>query len=172
MIAIRSATPTDAASLAVNVTEGFESYRAWAPEGWAAPVVEQGAPETLARTLARPDVWLAVAVSDREVIGHVALALSTREDRGPPPPGTVFIWQLFVRAAWRGHGVATELMRAAVAEAEKRGFSYMRLWTPAGAGRARRFYEREGWTLTGRVHRHSDIGLPTVEYGCNAVSLR
>jgi hypothetical protein len=31
--------------------------------------------------------------------------------------------------------------------------------------RARRFYEREGWTLTGRAHDEgSSIGLPTVEY--------
>jgi hypothetical protein len=29
---------------------------------------------------------------------------------------------------------------------------------------SRRFYEREGWTLTGRVNRRSDFGLPTIEY--------
>jgi hypothetical protein len=56
-------------------------------------------------------------------------------------------------------------MQAAVAEAMRRGFSQMRLWTPEGAARARRFYEREGWSRTGRVHRHSAVGLPTVEYG-------
>jgi hypothetical protein len=40
----------------------------------------------------------------------------------------------------------------------------MRLWTPEGAGRARRFYEREGWRLTGRSHPASAFGLTTVEY--------
>ena len=67
------------------------------------------------------------------------------------------------------HGTVAGLpwcsLRAAVAEALTRGFSHMRLWTPEGAARARRFYEREGWTLTGRVHRRSDFGLPMVEYG-------
>jgi GNAT superfamily N-acetyltransferase len=80
----------------------------------------------------------------------------------------VFIWQLFVRPAWHGHGTATALVRAAGAEALTRGFSHMRLWTPEGAARARRFYEREGWALTGRVHPKSDFGLPTVEYGRDA----
>lgn len=63
-----------------------------------------------------------------------------------------------------GRGVATDLMRAAVTEAVGRGFSAMVLWTLEGAGRARRFYEREGFALTGRVNRESDFGLPTVEY--------
>jgi GNAT superfamily N-acetyltransferase len=155
---------SDAAAVALSLTEGFESYRTWAPADWTPPVVGEGDPETFAAILARPDVWFTVAVSDNAVIGHVALSVSTREAPGPPPPGTVFLWQLFVRPTWHGRGIATELVREAGAEAAEQGFSQMRLWTPAGAGRARRFYEREGWTLTGRVHPSSDIGLPTVEY--------
>jgi GNAT superfamily N-acetyltransferase len=164
MVVTRLATPSDAGAVAATISEGFETYRAWAPSDWTPPVVGEGDRERFAGALARPDVWFLVAESDGTVIGHVALSLSTREDPGPPPPGTVFIWQLFVRPAWHGHGTASVLMRAAVAEALTRGFSHMRLWTPEGAARARRFYEREGWALTGRVHRRSDFGLPTVEY--------
>ena len=164
MVVTRLATPPDAGAVAATMSEGFETYRAWAPSDWRPPVVGEGDQERFAHALARPDVWFLVAESDGTVIGHVALSLSTREDPGPPPPGTVFIWQLFVRPEWHGHGTATVLMRAAVSEALTRGFSHMRLWTPEGAARARRFYEREGWTLTGRVHRRSDFGLPTVEY--------
>jgi GNAT superfamily N-acetyltransferase len=151
--------------VAASISEGFETYRGWAPADWTPPVVGEGDPERFAGALARPDVWFLVAASDGVVIGHVALSLSTHEDPGPPPPDTVFVWQLFVHPAWHGHGVGTVLMRAAVSEALRRGFSRMRLWTPEGAGRARRFYEREGWTLTGRAHHRSDFGLPTVEYG-------
>ena len=43
----------------------------------------------------------------------------------------------------------------------------MRLWTPRDQRRARRFYEREGWTLTGGVHYESPFGLPVVEYARN-----
>ena len=165
MIATRLATPSDAGAVAATITEGFETYRAWAPAEWTPPVVGEGDPNRFARALARPDVSFLVAMSDGAVIGHVALSLSTREDPGPPPPGAVFIWELFVRPAWHGQGVATMLMHAGVTEAVKRGFSLMRLWTPEGAGRARRFYEREGWTLTGQGHCRSDFGLATVEYG-------
>jgi GNAT superfamily N-acetyltransferase len=165
MIVTRLATPSDAGAVATTIGEGFETYRAWAPSGWVPPVVGEGDQARFARALARPDVWFLVAESDGTVVGHVALSLSTHEDPGPPPPGAVFIWQLFVRPPWHGQGAATVLMRAAVSEALTRGFAHMRLWTPEGAARARRFYEREGWALTGRVHRVSDFGLATVEYG-------
>jgi GNAT superfamily N-acetyltransferase len=168
VIVTRLASSSDAGAVALNISEGFEGYRAWAPADWTPPVVGEGDPDRFAGALARPDVWFLVAVSDDEVIGHVALSLSTREEPGPPPPDTVFVWQLFVRPTWHGHGVARQLMQAAVAEAANRGFAHMRLWTPEGACRARRFYEREGWTLTGRVHRHSDFGVPTVEY-CRSI---
>jgi GNAT superfamily N-acetyltransferase len=72
--------------------------------------------------------------------------------------------QLFVRPAWQGRGIATRLMDAAAREARQRGFTRMRLWTPQGQSRARRFYEREGWTFTGAVHEDSPFGLPVVEY--------
>ena len=132
MIVTRLATPSDAGAVAANISEGFESYRAWAPGGWTSPVVGEGDPERFAAVLARPDVWFLVAVSDGEVIGDIAPSLSTGEDPGPPPPGALFVWQLFLRPAWHGRGVATDLMRAAVAEAARRGFSRMRLWTPEG----------------------------------------
>ena len=162
---MRLATASDAVAEAAIIGEGFDGYRAWAPADWTPPAVGEGDSERFAKTLANPDGWFLLAESEGSVVGHVALALSTREDPGPLPPGTVFLAQLFVCAARHGDGVAGELMRAALAEAQRRGFSHMRLWTLEGAARARRFYEREGWNLTGRVHPDSDFGLPTVEYG-------
>jgi GNAT superfamily N-acetyltransferase len=165
VITTRLATATDAAAVAATLSEGFESYREWAPPDWTPPQVGEGDVERFGAALARPDVWFLVACdTDGSVIGHIALALATHEDPGPPPPETVFVWQLFVRVGWHGQGVATELMHAAVAEAARRGFSAMCLWTLEGAGRARRFYEREGFALTGRVHEDSDFGLTTMQY--------
>jgi hypothetical protein len=40
----------------------------------------------------------------------------------------------------------------------------MRLGTPAEHHRARRFYEREGWTTDGEVIAETPLGLPLVEY--------
>jgi GNAT superfamily N-acetyltransferase len=152
-------------------TEAFDTYRAWAPPDWSPPVLTADGVTRLADALARPDVWCLLAVAGPEVIGHVALSLATMEDPEPPPERTINLWQLFVRPPWHGQGVATSLMEAAVAEARRRGFDRMRLWTPQGAGRARRFYQREGWTPTGRVHEDSPFGLPTVEYARPIVHL-
>jgi hypothetical protein len=40
----------------------------------------------------------------------------------------------------------------------------MRLFTPSGQARARRFYEREGWTLADGPYDDDHVGLPVVEY--------
>jgi hypothetical protein len=55
-------------------------------------------------------------------------------------------------------------MRSAVTEAHRRSCARLRLWTPRGAARSRRFYEREGWTPTGNERDESPIRLPIVEY--------
>ena len=71
---------------------------------------------------------------------------------------------LFVRRPFWGSGVAVELHAEAVAEMRRRGIRTARLFTPADQARARRFYEREGWTL--RVGRYFDpkIDFDIVEY--------
>ena len=162
---LREAGTEDAAVLAATVAEGFASYLDWAPPGWEPPAVDEASLGRLVARLRRADVWCVLALVDGRPAGHVALSPVTTEDPGPLPAGQVFLWQMFVREPWRGHGVASTLMARAVAEATGRGFTAMRLWTPEGAARARRFYEREGWAPTGRRHEVSPSGLPTVEYG-------
>jgi len=43
----------------------------------------------------------------------------------------------------------------------------MRLFTPAGQRRARRFYEREGWTLVEAPRFEDAFGLDVAEYRLN-----
>ena len=167
MAPTRLATSLDASAIAADIAEGFAGYRAWAPASWQPPVPGSTEIAQFADALTRRDVWCLLALEGDEVIGHVALSRSTREDPGAPPAGTVYVWQLFVRPSWQGRGIAKQLMQAAVTEAAERGYSGMRLWTPQGASRARRFYEREGWTVTGRTNPNSPFGLPTIEYGCS-----
>jgi GNAT superfamily N-acetyltransferase len=164
MTVTRVAKPADAAAIASIWAETFEGYRSWAPSDWAPPVPTQADLSRFAGALRRSDVWCLLALDDEQVIGHVALSPFSMEDPQPPPAGTVNLWQLFVRPAWQGHGIATALMKAAASEARLRGFTRMRLWTPQEQSRARRFYEREGWTLTGGLHEDSPLGLPVVEY--------
>jgi predicted N-acetyltransferase YhbS len=160
----RIAEPDDAPAISAVLAEAFEGYGSWASSSWAPPLPAEADVARLADALRRPDVWCLLALDDGEVIGHVALSLVTLEDPEAPPAGTINLWQLFVRPAWQGRGIANRLIEAAVDEAHRRGFTRMRLWTPEGQLRARRFYEREGWTPTGGVHVDSPFGLPVVEY--------
>ena len=164
MSTTRVAEPADAAAISAVLGEAFEGYRSWAPSDWAPPVLTPAGVARFADALGRSDVWCLLALDDERVIGHVALSLFSIEDPEPPPVGTINLWQLFVRPGWQGRGIATWLMDAAASEARRRGFTRMRLWTPQGQSRARRFYERESWTLTGGVHEDSPFGLPVVEY--------
>ena len=153
------ASAADAPVIAATLTEGFEGYRAWAPPEWSPPTSDEE--ETfLAAALARSDVWFLLAIAHAEAVGHVAMSPFTMVQREPPPTGTTNLWQLFVRPPWQGRGVATRLMRTAEAEARRRGFTRIRLWTPRDAARARRFYEREGWAATGAARGSALVGCP------------
>jgi GNAT superfamily N-acetyltransferase/ketosteroid isomerase-like protein len=163
-ITTRRAGPDDAGTLLTTLAEAFGSYREWAPAGWQPPSQGAEATELLAEALSRPDVWCVVAESQSGPVGHVALSPTTVVQPEPAPVGTVNLWQLFVRPAWLGRGVGQHLMRSALTEAHRRGFARLRLWTPRGAARARRFYERERWTPTGNERDESPIGLPIVEH--------
>jgi GNAT superfamily N-acetyltransferase len=160
----RVAQPDDAPAMAEILAEGFAGYRAWAPPAWQPPALTPGGVAGIASALASLDTWGLLALDHEQLIGHVALEPRTREDPEPAPAHTIDLWQLFVRPAWQGREVATRLLAMATAEADRRGFTNMRLWTPQGATRARRFYEREGWTATGHVHADSPSGLPTMQY--------
>jgi hypothetical protein len=59
--------------------------------------------------------------------------------------------------AYRLHGAACEAAAA-------RGYTAMRLFTPAGQARARRFYEREGWTLVDGPYPDEELRMDVVEY--------
>ena len=79
-------------------------------------------------------------------------------------PALAHLRNLFVDREHWGSGVAATLLDASAAEARERGFSTMRLFTPAGQARARRFYEREGWSAVGEEFDVPALGLPLVEY--------
>ena len=160
--ALREATPADAREMAENLALGFETYRAFAPEGWEPPTLEQELAGISAQ-VGHPDVWALLASADGEPAGHVSLMPASRSRDPVDDPGLVHFWHLFVRRAHWGTGLARDLHVAAVAEAARRGYTTMRLATPAGQARARAFYEREGWTVS-REELDTGLGIVLVEY--------
>ena len=162
-LAFRTATPADAEHLNDLMTEGFDGYRSFAPEGWEPPSFADQL-ELLRERLARDDVWCLLAESDGAVAGHVAFMPARDAVHPVDDPELCHLWQLFVRPPHWGSGLAAELHSRAVAEAARRGYARMRLFTPAGQARARRFYEREGWSAAGPPFDERHFGFDLVEY--------
>ena len=162
-LVFRPATVADAGRLAPVMAAGFETYRAFASDTYVPPDEAEIA-DTIATRLATPAAWCLLAEQDPDVAGYVAF-LPAAEARHPvADPALAHFWMLFVRAPWWGSGLAARLHAAACAEAAARGYRAMRLFTPAGQVRARRFYEREGWTLAAGPYADEDLHLELVEY--------
>ena len=119
--------------------------------------------EWIRSSLPRRDVWCVLAEDGDALAGHVAIMDAARHFKPPQRPGTGHLWQLFVREPWWGTGLAAQLLALAVERAGADGYERMRLFTPAGQARARRFYEREGWSAE-EPFDDADLGLRLVEY--------
>jgi GNAT superfamily N-acetyltransferase len=154
-VTTRRARPADAATMARTTALGFETYRAFGGSG-RAPVVLGS--DAMRERLRSRGTWAVLAEIAGEPAGHVAFFPDWRRD------DTAYLWQLFVRPAWWGSGLAGALHEAFVAEAVARGFAAARLNTPAAHARARRFYERRGWCVSGPPEPWG--GLVVAEYGC------
>src|SRR3954454_11801559 len=138
------ATPDDAAELAATVLAGFDTYRAFAPAGWAPPPEIRDL-DAVRQRLSDADVWcLAARTKADEPVGHVSF-VSSMTSRWPEKlDDLAHLWQLFVRPPFWGSGAATTLIRRAIAEAAAQGYIAMRLYPPADHHRAGRFSARGG----------------------------
>ena len=171
MIDTRRATIDDVDALIADVAAGFGSYVDFAPSGWAPPDMSADRERT-AGLIAHDTTWALMAFIDGAPAGHVAFFPARRRTAGAPAgdwrrreviPGLAHLWQLFVLPEWWGRGVAPVLHDAAIAEMRSRGYRRTRLFTPALHARARRFYERRGWTATD-AEWNEFLGLYLVEY--------
>ena len=144
--------PEHAHSLVLAVAIAFDGYRAFAPDGWVPP--DELTPENVERVAAEvadPANFALMAVYEGDPVGHVLLV--AQEDH-------VHLRHLFVLEPWWGTDVARVLHARAVEALDGRP---ARLFTPALHVRARRFYEREGWTL--HEQRFSpEFGLELAEF--------
>lgn len=162
----RTATAADAEALAETVAEGVAEYRAFAPAGWQ----PAGHPVEFDETS-----WTLLAEAEGAPAGHVAFRPASLHRYADPDPRLAHLGALFVRAGFRGSGVAAELLRRAAAEAASQDYARGRLFVAAGYARARRFYEREGWAAAGEPFAEPAWGgLELVEYRreCSATSAR
>jgi GNAT superfamily N-acetyltransferase len=142
----RNAGLGDAAAMAAlgrrTFTETFGHL--YKPEDLAAFLLSHNT-EGWARELADPAFAVRVAEAGAEIVAYAKL--------GPPslpfePRGrAIELRQLYVLQPWQGAGVATDLMDWAIAEARARGADELYLSVFTDNHRARRFYDRYGFSF-------------------------
>jgi GNAT superfamily N-acetyltransferase len=159
---IRPTTPADAHAVAETVLDGDRTFAEFAPDGWTPPPYDVEL-EFAREMISSPDRWKRVAEVDGQVVGYVAFLAAALTRRPSDEVGLAHLARLFVRPPHWGTGVASALHDEAIAAAADQGFTAMRLFTPTHHGRARRFYEREGWRALGEI-RENELGLPLTEY--------
>jgi GNAT superfamily N-acetyltransferase len=163
MADLRRAGVPDAERLGRQFAAGVEVYVEFAPPGWPLPSAAGEAAHL--RELAGDErVWCLVADEDGLAVGQVTILPAAIAARPVEDPGLAHLRNLIVDREHWGTGLARELHGAAVEAARGRRYREMRLFTPAAHGRARRFYEREGWAAAGGEFHDPAPDLVLVEY--------
>lgn len=153
---VRPPRADDLAALAATADEGFRGYHAFAPASYVPPSPADTR-ASIADRLTLPGAFARVARDRRGPLGHV-IAFPM-----PGVDGLQHLFHLFLRERAHGTGLAAELLALAIADARAAGAHTMRLFTPAGQARARRFYAREGFALHGGPTWEPGLGMPLVE---------
>ena len=158
MIEIRRARLEDATAIAgVHVRTWQSAYEHVFGAERLAGIDTAGREGTARRFATDADYDAFVAADDGRIIGFVACG--SAEEEAEPRRELFAIYVL--PEAW-GSTAASGLMHAALDAMRGRGAAEAILWVLDDNPRARRFYEREGFSVVGRgVSPHS--GLPTLE---------
>jgi ribosomal-protein-alanine N-acetyltransferase len=146
---IRKAIGKDGDGILACLRAAFERYRAqYTPEGFADTVLDS---KTIQCRLRDMNVWL--AVSEEKIVGTIGCGISGKEGH---------LRGLAVHPDWQGTGVASTLLRASENELRENGCTFVTLDTTGPLKRAIRFYEKHGYSASGRI---SDLfGMPLYEY--------
>ena len=162
---MRRARPGDARAVAeVHVRTWQAAYRQVLPLDRLDAVTAGQRVPLWERLLANPELSTFVAEQDDRIVAFVNVG----PGREPGADGELYaIYAL--PEAW-GTGAAHDLMAAGLAELRAAGHATAVLWVLEDNPRARRFYEREGWTCDGARKQEQFLGtdLDEIRY---AISL-
>ena len=177
MVTIRAGSPADAAQVAAVQREGwFAAYEGIIP----AEIIDTvTTPDNGARVRqafrTRPWQRMLVAVAaDQEgpepaapgVVGYASFGPETDFTAPWPPPRTTDgeegrvaeLYALYVRPAWWSTGTGRALMERVLSRTSDAGYLSITLWVLRENRRARRFYERAGFTSDGATNVLDRLG--------------
>ena len=165
---LRAAASGDESAIGAMIGVCDETYRSWAPAGWAPPPPGRELERWRGR-LTDGSCWTRIAVEpEGRVVGITCFAQAMTwieaEDRaGEPIPQRAHVSAVFTHPdRWR-EGIADALLAVAEDQMRAEGYREVQLWTPRDAP-ARRFYEASGWRRDGREQWNADLGLALVAY--------
>lgn len=170
---IRLATPDDAEALGtIEAASYLATYRGIMPDSVLARVHPERMIERLRPRLAAAAEATAGDPQRLWVIeADGAIAGYARTEPGldqflPPPDGAGELESLYLHPDAIGRGLGRALLRHAVDDLVERGFDPLVLWAFAANERARRFYERAGWSLdvSGEDWVLDGVPCPIVRY--------
>jgi GNAT superfamily N-acetyltransferase len=102
---------------------------------------------------------------DGRVIGFCSYGPERERARGHTGRGE--IWAFYLHPDFWGSGAAARLMEHVEQRLQAEGFGTAVLWVLDDNPRARRFYERHGWTASGidaLFDDYCEVSVPEVEY--------
>jgi GNAT superfamily N-acetyltransferase len=178
---VRRADVDDADGIGrVHVSAALAAYRGVMPDAYLDAMDARARSERWRRALAAGGA-LGVAKSDHgeavilvaeddqnDIVGIAAVGI----DRAGEGPTIGELRMINVDPASWASGVATVLLHASERELRGLGFDQAVLWVLEQNIRARRFYEREGWTPDGgvKIERRPGFTLRQVRYRCDLVA--
>jgi ribosomal protein S18 acetylase RimI-like enzyme len=155
----RDGGPEDAGAIADVFARSFTATfgHLYPPEDLASFLAAMTA-DRFREQLSDPRFHFRLACDGDDLAGYIKL--------GPPelpvetPPNTIELCQLYVLERWHGEGIAHALMDWALGQARAQRAAHLQLSVYVDNHRARRFYERYGFTPVGRydfmVGSHAD----------------
>jgi len=107
--------------------------------------------------------WPVVLVAEEggRLFGFASVGPSRDEDAEPGRVGELYT--LYVDPSAWGGGLGLALLEEAVGELERGGFARATLWALHSNARARRFYERHGWTGDGATKEHDWVAFTATD---------
>jgi GNAT superfamily N-acetyltransferase len=163
-VALRLATADDARAIAeVHVSSWRWAYRGHLPESTLEGLDVSELEGQWRSVLEEPGRIVLVATDRDDVVGFAHAAATDDEDSGEDI-GQLYSLYLLQRVV--GAGLGRALLERATEEMLDAGFAAARLWVLESNERARRFYERAGWSWDGTqsAHQMQCANLPILRY--------
>jgi GNAT superfamily N-acetyltransferase len=160
MVTVRPATVADAAAIGrLHVRAWQAAYRGHMPDTYLDGLRAEERAAYWERALRRQDRRGVILVAEQagEVIGFATAGPS------PDPEGAGELFAINLDPDHWGTGAGRVLLEAAQEELDRMGFAESVLWVLTGNARARRFYERAGWTADGTERRDEVFGVTVAE---------